>query len=316
MNILVTAIGSFSATCVIEKLKQSGHHVLGCDIYPKEYHYESFLCEKFYQVPKAVEELSFLNSILDICKKEEIEIIIPLTDVEIDTLNKNREIFKINNINLAIQSSYTLEFARNKFNLFKFIEKNPIIPVVRSLSGPLENLPFPYPFIAKPKNGRSSEGLIIIESDFQFELVKHRKDYLFQEFIEGEIITVDYIRNKNSEQDFLIPRKELLRTKNGAGITVRIIQNEKLESLVRYIGKQLDINGCVCFEFIENGDSYYLIDVNPRFSAGIAFSCIAGYDFINSHLNCFLDKNILSPIEYYEQTLVKIYNEEITSISF
>jgi len=37
-------------------------------------------------------------------------------------------------------------------------------------------------------------------------------------------------------------------------------------------------------EFIELNNEFYLIDVNPRFSARVAFSVIDGYDMVNNHL--------------------------------
>jgi carbamoyl-phosphate synthase large subunit len=38
LKILVTAIGSFSADCVISSLKCNGHYVVGCDIYNGMWH--------------------------------------------------------------------------------------------------------------------------------------------------------------------------------------------------------------------------------------------------------------------------------------
>ena len=51
MNLLVTAIGSFSADCVINSLRKVGHTVVGCDIYPPEWHAVSKDCNWVYQAP-------------------------------------------------------------------------------------------------------------------------------------------------------------------------------------------------------------------------------------------------------------------------
>lgn len=45
-------------------------------------------------------------------------------------------------------------------------------------------------------------------------------------------------------------------------------------------------------EFIVNEKGRFLIDINPRFSAGIGFSRLIGYDLVNNALNCFLGRNI------------------------
>ena len=64
-------------------------------------------------------------------------------------------------------------------------------------------------------------------------------------------------------------------------------------------------------EFILHDADYYLIDINPRFSAGVAFSNFVGYDMVISHLNCFLGKEILSKIEFKEQIITKHYQEKL-----
>lgn len=61
MNILVTAIGSFSADCVINSLRNAGHTVVGCDIYPSEWHAVSKDCNWVYQAPFATKESEYIQ---------------------------------------------------------------------------------------------------------------------------------------------------------------------------------------------------------------------------------------------------------------
>ncbi|MFQ9705363.1 MAG: ATP-grasp domain-containing protein [Enterocloster clostridioformis] len=51
--------------------------------------------------------------------------------------------------------------------------------------------------------------------------------------------------------------------------------------------------GCVNMEFIEDRDGvYHMLECNPRFSGGVEFSCLAGYDCVTNHLRCFEGKEI------------------------
>ena len=111
--------------------------------------------------------------------------------------------------------------------------------------------------------------------------------------------------------DCVVPRQELLRTSNGAGLTVQIVSDESLIKLVSYIGNKLNINGCVNMEFILNNGNYYLIDINPRFSAGVAFSIVSGYDMIINHIRCFCNQSVDAQIALEEKIIIKIY-EEVT----
>ena len=71
----------------------------------------------------------------------------------------------------------------------------------------------------------------------------------------------------------------------------------------------LDIIGCINIEFIKSENDYFLMDINPRFSAGIAFSLLAGYDFIQNHIKCFQGISIDTDLEYKETILTKKYIE-------
>lgn len=313
MNILITAIGSMSADCAIKRLKESGNFVVGCDIYPGEWHSETSLCDLFYQAPLATEKQKYIDFLLDICRKHCIECLIPLTDLEIDVINEFRGAFNQSNVTLCMQSEKVLNIARNKFTLFKTFENDDLVPSVPTVMLSDTSAIINYPCVAKPYNGRSSEGLLYIQSENQLKSIKNKDCYIVQDKIEGPIYTVDYIRSSSSGKDMAIPRVELLRTKNGAGLTVEIKNNEYIKNLVSYIGGKLDINGCVNMEFIEHNQKYYLIDINPRFSAGVAFSVLTGYDMINNHVRCFIDQEIDDAISLSERLMIKKYVEVVVS---
>lgn len=310
MNILITAIGSFSADCVVLALKKAGHKVVGCDIYPSEWHPVSKDCNKTYQVPFATDNDNYINSIKEICLKENIEMLFPLTDLEIDVLNENREIFSEIQTKLCIQSQECLSIARNKYNLTRLFEKDTYINVPRTILASVEEADLSFPVIAKPINGRSSEGLYRLYSKNDISTIKNKENYIIQEILQGNVYTVDYVRDSNGN-DFSVPREELLRTKNGAGTTVRIVPDHNLQNQVSYIGNKLNVIGCINMEFILNKGRYYLIDINPRFSAGVAFSNFIGFDMVISHLNCFLNRDILEQINFSEQIICKRYYEEL-----
>lgn len=310
MRFLITAIGSFSADCVINVLKKNNHYVVGCDIYNGDWLAVAKDCDAFYQAPYAILKKEYIHFLIETCHKENIEYIIPLTDLEIDVLNLHRKTFEEQKIMLCMQSEASLDIARNKHKLYEFFKENSIVHVPYSIDLINKSLNFPVPAIAKPVDGRSSEGIIYVYTKEELSRLEKLEGYILQEVIEGSIFTVDYVRDYNGN-DFCIPRKELIRTKNGAGITVKMINDRVLSNTVSSIGNQLNIVGCVNMEFIFNKGKYYLIDINPRFSAGIAFSYCVGYDMITSHVNCFIGKDILPVIIYKEQIITKRYKEEV-----
>lgn len=298
-----------SAECAIKRVKADRNFVVGCDIYPGEWHYETKLCDAFVKAPFATYEDEYINFLIDTCKNYELGYIIPLTDLEIDVINRHRNRFKENNIILCMQTTQVLDVARDKFRLSRVCSEDSNIPSIKTCL--LSKLPadFKFPCIAKPYNGRSSEGLIRNATREQLMAIENKDIYIVQAQLEGNVFTVDYCRNAVTGVDSAVPRQELLRTKNGAGLTIQIVPDSSLIELVSYIGKKLNINGCINMEFIFNGGKYYLIDINPRFSAGVAFSYLAGYDMVINHINCFIGKDIDGQIVLKEQIIIKKYEE-------
>lgn len=308
MNVLITAIGSMSSGTVIAALKEIfGINIVGCDIYPKKWLPMSYDVDCFYQVPKAI-ETDYIPQLIEICKEHNINFLFPLTDAEIDVLVHHSQEFKNIDTTLCISNSDAINISRNKQKLYEFFNDSALIKPIHTYTyQQLSESLFRKPMVAKIINGRSSEGLQIIQ---EWGELKYRNfsNYIFQPYIKGDIFTVDYIRDSIGNS-FSIPRKELLRTVNGAGITAEIQENRILSEMVEEIGKKLNILGCINVEFLYDGNTYYLMDINPRFSAGIAFSQLCGYNFVLNNIKCFNKENIDVPVKVEQRIICKKFTE-------
>lgn len=315
-NILITSIGSFSADCAIKTLNGfTSGKIYGCDIFPSHWHHIFTDFEDVFLAPKVKDEKEYFDFIIQVCQKYKIGMIIPLTDIEVDFFNNNRTYFEHSNIIVTIANQHFLKVARNKKNLTNYVKKISGLNSIPSYSIKELSSINSYPLIAKPLDGRSSEGVYILSSYCDLSKSLDNDNYIFQELILGKICTVDYVRSSKYKSDFCIPRWEHLRTKNGAGMTVETFHSSQLQKIVTHIGNDLNVNGAINFEFISKNNFFYLIDINPRFSAGIGFSKLAGYDFVKSHVNCFTGQNILPSVEYSEfiaeKKMVEVVNKEL-----
>lgn len=311
-TILVTAIGSFSSSEVIEKLKKN-NRIIGCDIYDRRWLANSNEVDMFYQVPKANKQEEYIRSILEICEKEAVNYIMPLTDVEIDTFNANRIKFDKQNIVVCMSSYNTISICRDKKKTYDFLKNQGICNLIETeLLSDVVIDKIKYPVVIKPYNGRSSENMHYINSKEELKYLLENicvKDYIVQEKINGDVVTVDVCRNPQNNNVVCVPRIELLRTLNGAGTSVKILNDKSLIESACRIANKLEICGTVNFEFLRSQNKYYFLECNPRFSGGVGFSGVAGYDFVNNSLNCFRGGNIDSQIELREHYVVKKYIE-------
>ncbi len=315
-NILVTAIGSFSADIVIKMLHQNGCFVAGTDIYPREWVVNARNVDKFYRVPKASEGEEYIRRLLEICEENEIDYLFPLTDPEIDILNMYRDRFSRLSVQICMSDYETINRCRDKRKTEDFLRAANACTLVDSYdSKKMKSAALSYPIVCKPVNGRSSQGLKIFDDAQSLYMFYNRIDpetYLFQPYIPGNIITVDVVRDRSGNCR-PVARRELIRTWNGAGISVRIFRDHVLEKTCKAIAELLNVVGCVNFEFIEADDGKrYFLECNPRFSGGVAFSVLAGYDFVTNHLKCFKNEEIETAAEIKEHYISRKYEEYIT----
>ena len=320
-TVLVTAIGSLSADVVVKTLKKHNMKVLGCDIYPKEWIVDAYSVDGFFQVPKGIEADIYINALKKICISEQVDYIFPLTDVEIDTLNVNRDWFQENGVIICISPKETIDVCRNKYLTHQCLKQMDLsielIPTF--LAGDFrEDLFNDSSAICKPFNGRSSEGVRHFPNRkglLSFLSETNRCEYIVQPFIKGSVVTVDVVRNPNTEKVVCIPRMELLRTQNGAGTSVHVFHDDMLIKECEKIADRLGICGCVNFEFIQSLDGvYHFLECKPRFSGGVEFSCMTGYNFIFAHLCCFIDQDIDFLDTYQDCYIARKYEETITAL--
>lgn len=315
-TVLVTAIGSFAADAVIRNLKMEGYRVIGCDIYAANWVAQSRDVDAFYQAPPVREAEAYLTFLKELIRQEQVGWIIPLIDVEVDLLNRRREEFEGTGVVLCMSPKEVITKLRDKQILGKEVKavlkkltkaegKDYVRVVPSKIASRVNYETIEYPVILKPVDGRSSIGVYRIYHEdqlgFAFSCIEDPNklqdtvldSYLVQPLIKGNVVTVDVVRDRAGHV-MCAAREELLRTQNGAGLSVCVFQDEQLTEICRRIAEGLGVLGCVNFEFIkgEGSGCYYFLECNPRFSGGVAFSELAGMPAVRGHMAVFEGQEI------------------------
>lgn len=284
---LLTAVGSASAQAALESLRRLGHRVIGCDIYPQAWNITSGDADAFFQAVPVTDEAAYVHQLMDAVEREGIDYIIPLTDVEVDVLCRCKANFASLGCTICTPDEPCAALCRDKLKMAQALEADGICRVIptRSPYGwqPRES---DFPLMLKPLHGRSSQGQAIVRTPEAFaSALAAREDYIAQPFIQGDVYTVDVARDLYGNVQCL-PRRELLRTVNGLGTTVRMLPGHPLEAVCAAIAQRAGIVGVVNIEFIVRGDEWWFLEVNPRFSGGVGFSLTAGVDFPALEIAC------------------------------
>ncbi|MFR0689220.1 ATP-grasp domain-containing protein [Enterobacterales bacterium AE_CKDN230030158-1A_HGKHYDSX7] len=298
---LVTAIGSYSAEAVIASLREHwGARVVGTNTQPRDWCTTSSLLDAFHRVPPARNVAEYVDRILDICEAERVTHLLPLIDPEVDAFALHHEVFAARGIALCMQPLDTIHIARDKWRVHQAFQHDPLVRTIPTWR--LEDLPvagLDLPLIAKPRDGRNCEGLMVVrDADFLRYVRKRFADcgYIVQPLLPGDVCVVDVVRQQSSGQWAAMARQELVRTPTGAGLTVRMLADPRLVEMAGQVARVLGVNGCINMEFLVQDDEALLMDVNPRFSGGIAFSRLSGYDMVTNHLRCFREAALDAPV--------------------
>lgn len=319
-TILVTAVGSFSADAVIRTYRREGYRVLGCDVYPARWVVNSQEVDVFYQAPYATDEEAYVEFMEILCGEQQVDYLVPLTDAEVDVLTGLDP--SVLPARVCISGPEAIALCRDKYEMGLFLKQRGICMTIPGmLMSQVSVRDLAYPMIVKPRNGRSSQGMYLAKNQAQMaqiieECAQETDNYLVQPKMSGTVVTVDVVRDPKNGIICCLPRRELLRTPNGAGTSVYVFRDEELERQCREIAEAVGIEGCVNMEFIErdeaNGRKMWLfLECNPRFSGGVAFSVMAGYDMVKNHLRCFEGKKIRRMRAVQPQYIARRYQEYV-----
>ena len=311
-TVLLTAVGSASAHAAHASLAAAGYRVIGCDIYPKSWNVNSGEMTAFFQVPLATDTEAYVEALQDIVCRENVGSIVPLTDVEVDALCTRKAVFSALGATVCCPDAPVAALCRDKLRMAQALERAGLCTVIPTWTA--DDLPteLPYPLMLKPVRGRSSQAQTVAHDAQELaQALRLRDDYIVQPYLLGTVYTVDAARDALGNV-VTLTRAERLRTGNGLGTAVEICPDHPLNAVCAGILRFANVVGVVNLEFIRHGDAYYFLELNPRFSGGVGFSVLAGYDFPLAMLRCHTGKPLSPAPAFRRMTLAQRYEMRVT----
>lgn len=265
--------------------------------------------DKFYIVPRISDD-SYIDEIINICKIENINLVVPTIDTELQKLSDNKELIELNtDAKVLISRAEVIKICRDKYNTQDFFEENGFGVPKLITKEHIENKDYSFPLFIKPLNGSSSVNTFKVKNEKELDFfLEYVPNPLVQEFIEGNEYTVDVFTDFNSNPITIVPRQRLA-TRGGEvlkGIT------RKDREIIDEIKKVVDILkpiGHITIQCMKTSDGIKFIEINPRFGGGAPISIKAG---ANSPMNLYslLMGEELTYNEDYENNLLGLRHDE------
>lgn len=237
-----------------------------------------------YLVP-LISDPGYIDMILSICKKENIQAVTTLIDPEIMLLAKYRDKFAEIGVEVLCPYEETAKLCFDKYKMYQYLTEHKI-PTVLTY-GCLEDFKADYtvgkitlPVFVKPRTGSGSVGARKVETMELLEEVMHQDETLIiQELMTGKDLDADvYVDTVSHEPAAIFSKRKLSTTIGGANKTVSF-KDEKLFAFIQSALKSFQFNGPLDMDFFYQDGQYYLSEVNPRFGGAYLHAYGAGVDF-------------------------------------
>lgn len=241
----------------------------------------SFISDHHELVP-AVQSPEYIESLLAICKKFSIKLLVPLIDTELVKLSEHRDAFEKIGTCVLVSSVETNKTCFDKRLTSNFFNRIGVItPRLLDPTNVLKDSTPTYPYFIKPFSGSSSAGATKIHTSQELAFFKdYIKNGILQEYIEGDEYTLDVLLDFEGNVKTVVPRLRI-ETRAGEiskGVTVR--QQQIIEA-GQYVARSLPgAMGCITIQcFLTPQNEVVFIEINPRFGGGFPLSAQAGANF-------------------------------------
>lgn len=218
----------------------------------------------------------YIPELLEICKMDQINLIIPTIDTDLLLLSQNTEKFENIGTKVLISKPDRIAVCRDKNYTSDFFESCGL-KAPRTVND-YQNYHGEYPCFIKPKDESSSINAFKVENESELKVYAEQvEDYIVQPFIEGTEYTVDVFCDYEGNPVYITPRIRLA-VRAGEVLKTEIAMDEKIIEECRRLIKKFRPCGPITVQLIRQnltGDDYY-IEINPRFGGGAPLSMKAG----------------------------------------
>lgn len=227
----------------------------------------------------------FVVKICKLCRRLDIDLLIPGVDEELLALARNADLLAPTR--LLLPDEKYVETMLDKLHMATALVASKIpMPLSHTLADDFHDIRFPC--ISKPRRGRGSRDVRILESSEEAAKLKLKLgslagQMLVQEKIEGIEYTVQMVADSRRCLHAIVPVKVGVKR----GITLRAETEAELRVIAacRAVHQALPTRGCYNLQLIMTPDGKVLpFEINPRISTTLCLVVAAGIDPISIFL--------------------------------
>lgn len=297
LNVLVSACGAQFMPGLADCLKDNGERnirIIGVDMEDDPTILQ--LVDTFYKVPIATDS-TYVDVILDICRKERIDVVLPFMSDELLPLVDRKQEFDVLGVKISVSDRRSIEITTNKFRFYEFLKENNL-PVPRFAQiTKADDLILACEACGYPENAvcvkaaelSGSRGIRIVKPGAsRFDVLFHEKPNSFFTTMEElnetlhereripEMMAMEYLPGMEGSVDLIADNGKIIymayreSTVNLHSIPQagELKDNSEAFDIAKKVISALSLTGSADLDFKSDKDGHpVLMEINPRIAA-------------------------------------------------
>jgi carbamoyl-phosphate synthase large subunit len=339
ITVLLTAAGSPSSPGLIRCLKNNGERnvrVVGTDM--KTDATIAQMVDVVRLVPPASEP-DYIDALLEVCKEEKVDVLIPGISQELPRLQKRRAEFESIGTKVSVSEGEGLLIANDKIKLYRYMSDKGfhtpefrIISKIDDFETACKEIGYPKrPICVKIKDGSGSRGIRLIDPNkSRFDIFTGEKPNSFYTTYEDmlsilkeatifpDLMIMELLPGMEYSVDLLADHGHVLymvgRESNIINASIpqeaTLAYNEEAYSIAEAIVESLNLDGNVDLDFKFDADNHpQLMEINPRLAATLSVIAAGGVNLLYLRVKQLLGEELPEVHVNYGVKLKRRYHE-------
>ena len=266
--------------------------LIGADIYPDAV--GQAWCDVFEQAPLTASP-HYLDWLQEVVGRHSVDLLIPGIEQDLYRLSDDRTRLVQFNCKVVLNNARLIELSRDKWAMHQELDAlGDPARIPSYLAGDYTTLvaQLGFPFILKPRRSYASKGLVHIRSQKDFDAHADRiGDHLMAQPIIGsddEEYTVAVFGDGRGGISASITLRRRL-AQDGATAKAWVRKDRSLDDVVSRLCTHFQPVGPTNLQFRRDGDSWKLLEINPRISSTSSIRSAFGYNEATMSMAFFLE---------------------------
>lgn len=265
----------------------------------------------FSRIICGMREDHYILELIEICRKDRIDLVIPTIDTDLLVLAENKEKIEASGTKIMVSPLEKIRICRDKRKTSKLFDACGLhspAPVDdwKAYKGS-------FPAFIKPRDGSSSINAFKVENVTELSVYAQQiENYIVQPFVSGEEYTIDIFCDFEGRMLSVVPRRRLA-VRAGEVLKTQICMDRTIIREAKVLTEAFKPCGPLTVQMIrdEKSDRNYYIEINPRFGGGVPLSMKAGARSAETILKLLSHEKACCDMELADGAIYSRYEQSV-----